>query len=572
MRDCFMNMKDFVGAIERSYEQMEAIIRSLPFGTILTDLDQTILFHNETVQKIFKRPADGINGEVLTTYVDPNLLDGIAEGTNIHIDFRGHTFVLRKEHTTINDQLYYVYLFSSVKGLEEILSASSEKTELLETVMEFAFDGVVMVDKDGYITMLSKEYAEFLNVRVEDVIGKHATDVIENTRMHIVAKTGKPEVADLQRIKGDYMIATRVPIIKNGEITGAVGRVLFQNVGGFNSLYKRVKLMETELKKYKGEFREQNKATYTFHHIVGDSDSIIKAKHQAERAANSDSNVLLLGESGTGKELFAHAIHNAGSRAPGSFVKVNCAAIPPDLLESELFGYEEGSFTGAKKGGKKGKFEAADGGTIFLDEIGELPLHMQVKFLRVLQEKEVERVGSTTSKPIDVRVIAATNRNLEEMVDKGEFRLDLFYRLNVVAIHIPPLRDREKDLGQLCLHFIEKLNPIMKKKVDGISKDAQRLLHQYKWPGNIRELENVIERALNMLDNGTVINSEHLPAKLTDTPSNHSVELLAVSIEKAEKTALMNALKQTKGNRSKAASLLGISRSTFYEKLTKYQL
>ncbi|WP_368504384.1 sigma 54-interacting transcriptional regulator [Alkalihalophilus sp. As8PL] len=566
-----MNMKEFVGAIERSYEQMEAIIRALPFGAILTDTHQTILFHNDTIQKMLKKTEEEINGQVLTSYIDNNLVKGIAEGTNIHVTLHQRTFVLRKEHTTINGVLHYVYLISSIKGLEELLSTNREKTELLETVMEFAFDGIVIVDKNGYITMLSKEYADFLNVKAEDVIGKHATEVIENTRMHIVAKTGKPEIADLQRIKGDYMIATRLPIIKNGEITGAVGRVLFQNVGGFNSLYKRVKLMETELKKYKGEFREQNKATYTFHHIIGESESILRAKHQAERAANSDSNVLLLGESGTGKELFAHAIHNAGRRAPGSFVKVNCAAIPPDLLESELFGYEEGSFTGAKKGGKKGKFEAADGGTIFLDEIGELPLHMQVKFLRVLQEKEVEKIGSTTSKPIDVRVIAATNRDLEEMVHKGEFRLDLYYRLNVVAIHIPPLREREQDLVQLCQHFTEKLSPIMKKEVEGISKEAQRLLNQYRWPGNIRELENVIERAMNMLDE-TWIKPIHLPAKLTEQATGKVIEPLAISIEKAEKTAIMNALTQTKGNRSKAASLLGVSRSTFYEKLTKHQL
>ncbi|WP_100372813.1 sigma 54-interacting transcriptional regulator [Bacillus sp. FJAT-45037] len=565
-----LNMKDYVGAIERSYEQMEAMIRSLPFGAILTDCEHRILFHNDMFQRMVKKTPEEIKGQVLTSYIDGNLFKGISEGTNIHVTFREHEFILRREETMIRDNKHFVYLISSIKELEDLLQVDREKTELLETVMEFAFDGIVIVDKDGYITMLNKEYAEFIGIDPTDAVGKHVTEVIENTRMHIVAKTGKPEVADLQRINGDYMIATRMPVIKGGEVTGAVGRVLFQNVGGFNSLYKRIKMMETELKKYKGEFREQNKATYTFHHIVGTSESVTDAKHQAERSAQSDSTVLLLGESGTGKELFAHAIHNAGKRAPGSFVKVNCAAIPPDLLESELFGYEDGSFTGAKKGGKKGKFEAADGGTIFLDEIGELPLHMQVKFLRILQEREVEKIGSTTSKPIDVRVIAATNRNLEEMVEKGEFRLDLYYRLNVVAINIPPLRQRESDLVELSHHFMNKLSPIMKKQVEGISKEAQRLLNQYHWPGNIRELENVIERAMNMLDRETVIKPLHLPTKLTNTTMEEDVETLARSIEKAEKAAIIHALNFTKGNRSKAASVLGVSRSTFYEKLTKY--
>ena len=311
-----------------------------------------------------------------------------------------------------------------------------EKTILFEVtkdLFDYTYDGLVVIDKDGMVQMLNRPYAEFLGVDQESSIGKHVTEVIENTRMHIVAQTGKEEVAQLQKINGNYMIATRVPIIKDGKIVGVVGKVLFKNLEQLNSLTKRVQSLEKELSRYKGEFRERNKATYTFHSLIGNSPTFLDAKDQAKKAAKSDSNVLILGESGTGKELFAHSIHNDSKRSMGVFIKVNCAAIPAELLESELFGYEEGSFTGAKKGGKIGKFEAADGGTIFLDEIGELPLHMQVKLLRVLQEREVERVGSTRSIPIDVRIIAATNRNLEEMVEKGEFRLDLYYRLKVMT-------------------------------------------------------------------------------------------------------------------------------------------
>ena len=227
-----------------------------------------------------------------------------------------------------------------------------------------------------------------------------------------------------------------------------------------NSLTKRVQSLEKELSRYKGEFRERNKATYTFDSLIGNSPTFLDAKDQAKKAAKSDSNVLILGESGTGKELFAHSIHNDSKRSMGVFIKVNCAAIPAELLESELFGYEEGSFTGAKKGGKIGKFEAADGGTIFLDEIGELPLHMQVKLLRVLQEKEVERIGSTRSIPIDVRIIAATNRNLEEMVEKGEFRLDLYYRLKVMIIEVPKLSERSEDITDARSSFSRKIPEI----------------------------------------------------------------------------------------------------------------
>ncbi|WP_246026168.1 sigma-54 interaction domain-containing protein [Peribacillus cavernae] len=360
--------------------------------------------------------------------------------------------------------------------------------------------------------------------------------------------------------------------MKQGKIVGAVGKILFKNVGQFTALSKRVKSLEVELKKYKGDFRERNKASYTFDHLMGKSPAFIEVKNRARKAAKSDSNVLLLGESGTGKELFAHSIHNDSSRAMGVFVKVNCAAIPAELLESELFGYEEGSFTGAKKGGKAGKFEAADGGTIFLDEIGELPMHMQVKLLRVLQEKEIERVGAAGSTPIDVRVIAATNRNLEEMVRKGEFRLDLYYRLKVMEITVPPLKERKEDIKILVHHFMDKYQQIMKKQVKGINDHALRLLTIYSWPGNIRELENIIERALNIGDEGEVITSEHLLEEITGHKQMTPVRSLAEVMEETERNTILACLGMTQGNKSETAKQLGVSRTTLYEKMNKYGL
>jgi PAS domain S-box-containing protein len=450
-----------------------------------------------------------------------------------------------------------------------------EKTILFEVtkdLFDYTYDGLVVIDKDGMVQMLNRPYAEFLGVDQETSIGKHVTEVIENTRMHIVAQTGKEEIAQLQKINGNYMIATRVPIIKDGKIVGVVGKVLFKNLDELNSLTKRVQSLEKELSRYKGEFRERNKATYTFDSLIGNSPTFLDAKDQAKKAAKSDSNVLILGESGTGKELFAHSIHNDSKRSMGVFIKVNCAAIPVELLESELFGYEEGSFTGAKKGGKIGKFEAADGGTIFLDEIGELPLHMQVKLLRVLQEKEVERIGSTRSIPIDVRIIAATNRNLEEMVEKGEFRLDLYYRLKVMIIEVPKLSERSEDIKMLVHHFLGKYQKLMNKPIEGISDRAIRILSSYTWLGNIRELENTIERALNMVDEDEMVTSDHLPEEIRGYKRPSSALTLNEVMEETERQTIISYLAIMNGNKSGTAKMLGISRTTLYEKMNKYGL
>lgn len=443
---------------------------------------------------------------------------------------------------------------------------------LFKEIIENAYDGLVMVDKEGYVQMLSRAYADFLGIHQDSVIGKHVTEVIENTRMHLVAQTGKPEVAELQKIGNDYIIATRLPILNQGKLVGAIGKILFENVGQFTALSKRMKLLEVNLKKHKSDVRDRNKAIYTFNQLIGRSSAFMEVKGHARIATKSDSNVLILGESGTGKELFAHSIHNDSRRSMGVFIKVNCAAIPEELLESELFGYEEGSFTGAKKGGKVGKFEAADGGTIFLDEIGELPLHMQVKLLRILQEKEIERVGSTSSKPIDVRVIAATNRNLEEMVSKGEFRLDLYYRLKVIQIRVPSLRERAEDIESLAIHFIDKYQNIMNKRVQGISEHALRLLRLYSWPGNIRELENIIERSLNFVEEGNLIGSEQLPEEITKHKQQVKISTLAEVMDETERNTILACLDMTYGNKSEAAKRLGISRTTLYEKMNKHKL
>ncbi|NJP37371.1 sigma 54-interacting transcriptional regulator [Bacillus luteus] len=446
-----------------------------------------------------------------------------------------------------------------------------DKAEQMEMVIELSSDGIIMVDRNGIITMVNKEYAQFIGMKEEDMVGRHVADIIENTRMHIVAETGKPEIADIQKINGDYMVANRLPLYKDGELDGAVGKVLFKNLGGFKALKRRIEKLERELDSYKGEWRETNRASYQFHQLLGRSTAWNRTKEMAKRAAATDSSVLLQGESGTGKELFAHAIHLAGPRSPGPFVKVNCAAIPGDLIESELFGYVEGSFTGAKRGGKKGKFEAADGGTIFLDEIGELPLHLQVKLLRVLQEREVEPVGATASRSVDIRVIAATNRDLESMIEDEQFRLDLYYRLNVFSILIPPLRERTDDLEELVPHFLARASERTGTTVADVEEDVWRLLRTYSWPGNTRELENVLERSVTIARGSRTLKPEHLPPSLRGSKAMEQPAALQQVLQEAEQKAVEQAIRYANGNKSLAAGLLGISRTSLYEKLKRYE-
>lgn len=455
-------------------------------------------------------------------------------------------------------------------NLKKESDQSIEASYLLKTIMDATNDAIVYVNKDGFIEMLSKPYADFLEVNREEAIGKHVKDIIENTRMDIVVKTGVEEIAQIQKINGRNMIATRIPVFVEDKIVGAVGKVLFKDVDELNQLYMKINNIEKELNLYKDEFKKANRPKYTLDSIITKNKVMEDLKELTRRAANTNSNVLILGESGTGKELFAHAIHNNSRRADAPFIKVNCGAIPYDLLESELFGYEEGSFTGAKKGGKIGKFKAADTGTIFLDEIGELPMNMQVKLLRVLQDKEIERIGSNISEKIDVRVIAATNRDLEKMVSDGMFRLDLYYRLNVVSVKIPPLRERKEDISILSAHLIEKISKQEHIRVDNISDNTLEYFKNYDWPGNVRELENILERAINFLDKDTIIRPEHLPSKITGITIDKEINSLKTMIEEVEKQAIIESLIMSKGNKTEAANILDISRTSLYEKLAKY--
>ncbi|MGZ4032623.1 MAG: sigma-54 interaction domain-containing protein [Tumebacillaceae bacterium] len=443
-----------------------------------------------------------------------------------------------------------------------------ETQSLLEAVIENISECIVVTDTDGYIRIMNRAYREF--VGKQDVIGRHVTEVIENTRMHLVAQTGQPELADIHRINGQDMIANRIPMLENGKVVAVIGTVLFQDVSQVHALAATLNQLKQELAYYKRELRLKLGSVYHFDQIISSSPVMHEVKSLAQKVARSNTTVLITGESGTGKELFAHAIHSDSHRQMGPFIRVNCAAIPDALLESELFGYDEGAFTGALRKGKKGKFELADHGTILLDEIGDMPLSLQVKLLRVLQEKEVERVGGMRPISIDVRVIASTNCDLLERIKEGKFREDLYYRLNVVTLEIPPLRERMEDLPKLVRDLLEQLMESTGKIVTSIEQDVWDVLEDHSWPGNVRELRNKLERALHVMD-GDCLKAEHfLIRKAEKKAATVGVRTLKESLERAERKAIVQALAHTKGNRLEAAKLLGISKSGLYQKLEKH--
>jgi len=460
-----------------------------------------------------------------------------------------------------------------LKKLAAAASNSGKALKMLEVAIDNAYEGLIITDAEGIILKVNQSYADFLGKSMEEMVGRHATDVVENTRMHIVARSGKPEIAHIQKINGHEMVCSRIPIFENGKVVAVVGKVMFQDVDDLFAMIDRFRKLKSELEFYKSELNKRLGAKYSFENIVGASPAIEKVKELGRKVARSDTTVLLEGESGTGKEMFAHAVHIASNRALGPFVKVNCAAIPEALFESELFGYREGAFTGAQKKGKKGKFLLADKGTIFLDEISELPLAMQVKLLRVLQEREIEPVGGEQSLAVDVRIIAASNKNLEALVDAGTFRNDLFYRLNVLRLQIPPLRDRQEDIPVLTEKILKQLDKESGIPVEGVDQDAAALLYAYSWPGNVRELHNVLEQAI-YLKSGNIITRQDLPRGLVAGAeggvSPDGAMTLKSQLAQLEEELLRSALQEEKGDRLAAAKRLGISKSSLYAKVEQY--
>ena len=433
---------------------------------------------------------------------------------------------------------------------------------------------VVIVDEQGIITYMNERYYEFLGTSAARTLGRHVTEVIENTRMHLVVASGEAEKANMQYIRGSYMIADRVPLYNNGHIIGALGLVMFRDRKEWAEMNQHIKTLMLELESYQKQVEQLNGTSYSLHDALSVSPEMEEVKRNVRKVASSDVSVLLRGETGTGKELFAQGLHKLSERSMKPFVKVNCAAIPGDLLESELFGYEEGAFTGAKKGGKPGKFQLADQGTIFLDEIGDMPLNTQVKILRVLQEGEIEPLGARGPRQVDVRVVAATNQPLEQLMDTQQFREDLYYRINVISFTIPALRNRPEDIPLLSRFMLQKATKRLGKRITAFDQQVLDHFLSYSWPGNVRELENTIEAAVHLTE-GETIQLSDLPERMTDkrvTGGERETKPLKQVLAEAEKQAVKQALKEAEGDKRTACELLGIGKSNLYNKIMKYGL
>lgn len=452
------------------------------------------------------------------------------------------------------------------------LEETSRRLKLANLIFDHIENGAVVTDNEGNILYFNRPYARFLGLEAEHVIGKHVTEVLEGSRMHIVARTGKAELNQIFTSRGRDMVVQRIPIFEDGKVVAAFGQIMFKQVSDVGRLANNLSLLESKLRLYEKELTSLRSSRYNFDSIRGDSLPIVNLKEAARKAALTDLPILLTGESGTGKELFAQAIHQSSSRHKQTSVHINCAAIPKELFEAELFGYTEGAFTGAKPGGKPGKLELADGGTLFLDEIGEMPLELQPKLLRVLEDKLFERVGGNRMLKSDFRIIAATNRDLEKMVKQKLFREDLFYRLNVVSLEVPPLRERQGDIIPLARHLLGKIAENYPGSRYQLTPAAEKVLDGYHWPGNIRELINVLERTAFTID-GNCIEACDLPFYLSrQSPSSLKSGQwdLGAVVAEAEREALRKALELTGNNKAKAAKLLGIHRTVLYKKMTKY--
>lgn len=438
--------------------------------------------------------------------------------------------------------------------------------------------GGILVDQDCRIAWIDEKYRRVLGVG-EDALGKVVEEVIPQSRMRQVVETGKPILLDIMQFEERAFVVIRLPVRDDdGKVVGACGFVLVDEPDHLKPLCKKFVQLQQRVADVERALLAERRAKYTFSQFVGASEAVMQVKTLGRRAAQMGSTVLLLGETGTGKELLAQAIHSASARAAGPMVGINVAAIPENLLEAEFFGVAPGAYTGATRQGRDGKFVLANGGTLFLDEIGDMPLPVQAKLLRVLQEREIEPLGSNRIVPIDVRVIAATSRDLPALVREGKFRADLYYRLNVIPIIVPPLRNRRDDIPAIADHILERLAIAIGPPTRELSAGGMAALKRYDWPGNVRELHNVLERVLAATDD-YVLTEAHVEAALAGAAPRPTAppqpfedgaaeaQSLPNLLQEAERSAIAAALTRAGGVKAQAARLLGISRGTLYERI-----
>lgn len=445
------------------------------------------------------------------------------------------------------------------------------KREQCSMLMEHV-PGAIAIDMDGIVTYINDQCAEYMGVSREESLGQHIHKVFPQSKMLESLNISKPKLVFYYSFGAG--ISIHVPLFDKGR---RVGLLEYDFVQASEQLYDfandYIAFLDEHIGISEADNREPTSAKYSINSIIGRSPAIEKLKQDIVNAAKSDSTVLISGETGTGKELVAHSIHNLSRRARYNFVRVNTAGIPENLAESELFGYEEGSFTGAKKTGKAGKFELADKGTLFLDEIHQMSKEVQPKMLRVLQEHEIEKIGADKNIPVDVRVIASTNLDLAELVKRGEFREDLFYRLYVVPVKVPPLRERLEDIEILTEHLVEMFSRKMGKNIRVSGEEVYARLRNYSWPGNVRELQNVIERAVTFSEGGIITPDDIMfPMEEEEKSMLECDNPIEEAKRRAERQLILEALERCGQNKSEAAELLKISRPQIYQKIKRLGL
>lgn len=552
---------------------MEAvIIDKLPFPFFIAASDNRILYSNEMLQKHIPFSGKCIH-EVFDIWVE------LRGGQLVHASWEGKDWIFIKSPFLDTEKIGYIGTFSTeLTSLIKELKEANKVNRELNAVIENMYDGIYITNKEGITVKTNSAIERLTGIPKEYYIGKKVDDlmkrgILKNSVTHQVLEKKRSVSLVQQNFKGREVLLTGSPVLdENGEIESIVTNI--RDLSELNDLQAALIKANQLNHSYKEEIERLKGKSFTKSGVVIRSEQLQKIYETAERIANVDATVLILGETGTGKDVLARYIFDNSERSRrGQMIKINCGAIPPDLLESELFGYEAGAFTGASSKGKAGMFELANDGILFLDEVGELPLHLQVKLLRVIQEREVQRIGGTVPKKVDVRIIAATNRNLKEMVADGKFREDLFYRLNVIPISIPPLSDRKADILPLVDYFLEVMNSKYSLEKQ-LSSGLKEFFYNYDWPGNVRELSNLIERMCLVTEEST-LTADHLPVEYQKTkmqaiPINEMMTLKQAA-EMAEEKLLKLALKKYRTT-YELAEALDSSQPTIVRKLKKYNL
>ncbi len=573
------------------YSKMQFIVESVPSGIIAINNDQNIIVVNEKAENMLQVKRENVLGKKIDDICNQAIFmytkDGIGKIENRKIHTGLYDVVLNSAPIYKDGQIIGgVAVFQDVSELEKVtleLRETQDRLKEIQSIIESSYDGILIADNTGKVEMVNSAWERLCGIKREDIVGKVTAEMVErgfynksvvqNTLMTKKITTIMLEMTSGDK-KGQKILATGNPEVnENGELVRVIANI--RNITELENLKSQLEESKQLTQKYSSEIEEMRKQQQKFPDIVAESPEMRGTMEIVVRAADVDATVLITGESGVGKEIVSKYLHKLSKRSEGPFIKINCAAIPANLLESELFGYMPGAFTGASKQGKIGLFELANDGTLLLDEIGELPVELQVKLLRVIQGKELTRIGGDKPIKVNSRLIAATNRDLKKMMEVGEFREDLYYRLNIINIHIAPLRGRLEDIPSLIMFFLDKYAEKHNRKKT-ITMPAVEILREYPWPGNIRELENLVERLI-VLTEDEEIKEEHIPDiykvdKVQDsTVQINGIMPLKEAVTEVERQLLQRA-KDKYGSTRKMAKALGVDQSTIVRKTSSLNI